>query len=127
VTDNACGAVARMISKNTAAVPLDQVLPVLVGALPLKKDYAEYEPVFECLLGLAQSAHPLLGAHIPAIVQLMGHVLSTPKTLGEKACGHVSSLLKLIAGSDRSGLEAVMANLQKEHQAAIFTALNTVL
>lgn len=39
--DNAVGAVARMILKNAEAVPLDQVLPILLGALPLKRDFAE--------------------------------------------------------------------------------------
>lgn len=41
--DNACGAVARMIIKNQAAVPLDQVLPIFLSALPLRRDFAESE------------------------------------------------------------------------------------
>lgn len=39
--DNACGAVARLILKNAAALPLDRVAPVLLAALPIATDYVE--------------------------------------------------------------------------------------
>lgn len=51
-TDNAAGAVARLIIARPEAVPLDQVLPVFLNSLPLKADYAENEPVFNCLFQL---------------------------------------------------------------------------
>jgi hypothetical protein len=53
--DNAAGAVARIIIRNTAAVPLDQVLPIFVEALPLKNDYLENRPVFRALFHLFQT------------------------------------------------------------------------
>lgn len=53
--DNAAGAVARIILRNTAAVPLDQVLPIFVEALPLKNDYLENRPVFRALFHLFQT------------------------------------------------------------------------
>jgi len=39
IIDNACGAVARMIFASPQSVPLDQVLPVFLKALPLKKRF----------------------------------------------------------------------------------------
>jgi hypothetical protein len=39
--DNASGAIARLILKNSAAVPLDQVLPRLLNQLPAKEDNRE--------------------------------------------------------------------------------------
>ena len=54
-TDNAAGAVARMILAHPSAVPLDQVLPTFTTALPLKADFEENEPVFACLFNLFQS------------------------------------------------------------------------
>jgi len=39
--DNACGAVGRMIQAFPQAVPLPQVLPVWIAALPLREDYQE--------------------------------------------------------------------------------------
>ncbi|CAM9930356.1 unnamed protein product, partial [Sphacelaria rigidula] len=58
VVDNAAAAVARMIMAAPAAVPMDQVLPVLLSALPLKADRSENEAVYTCLLGLIHMRHP---------------------------------------------------------------------
>ena len=52
--DNACAAVARMIMTSPGHVPLAQVLPVLLKALPLKNDMTENETVYNCLMGLLQ-------------------------------------------------------------------------
>jgi hypothetical protein len=52
--DNAAAAVARMIMASPAHVPLPQVLPVFLRALPLKHDMTENETVYKCVLGLLQ-------------------------------------------------------------------------
>jgi hypothetical protein len=52
MTDNACGAVARMINRCPSAIPLDQVLPIFLQSLPLTKDFEENEPVYKCIFGL---------------------------------------------------------------------------
>jgi hypothetical protein len=73
--DNAAGAVARLIICNTAAVPLGQVLPVLIGSLPLKIHYIENHPVFRAIF------HPMrtnLQSLLPFMDQLLAvfaHVL----------------------------------------------------
>lgn len=57
--DNAAAAVSRMITTCPQAVqPMNQVLPVLLKALPLKNDMTENETVYKCLLGLLQANHP---------------------------------------------------------------------
>lgn len=58
ITDNACGCVARMIVKAPNAVPLDQVLPLLLSNLPLKQDFQENDPVFSCIFLLLKMEHP---------------------------------------------------------------------
>lgn len=58
VVDNAAAAVARMIMAAPGAVPMDQVLPVFLSALPLKSDRSENEAVYTCLLGLVHLRHP---------------------------------------------------------------------
>jgi importin-4 len=51
--DNAAAAVARIImSCPSTYVPLGQVLPVLLSALPLQTDMTENETVYNCLLKL---------------------------------------------------------------------------
>ena len=55
-TDNAAGCVSRLILKNKDAVPVDEVLPVLIGeVLPLKQDYQENEPVYKMIVKLCMS------------------------------------------------------------------------
>jgi len=52
--DNAAAAISRMIMAVPASVPIGQVLPVLLKALPLKNDMTENETVYKCLIGLLQ-------------------------------------------------------------------------
>ncbi|KAF8347702.1 armadillo-type protein [Amanita rubescens] len=42
--DNAAGAVSRLIYKNGSAIPVDQVMPVFINALPLTNDFLENTP-----------------------------------------------------------------------------------
>ncbi|PIL33482.1 hypothetical protein GSI_04105 [Ganoderma sinense ZZ0214-1] len=67
--DNAVGAVARMIVKNTAAVPLDQVLPVCLDALPLRNDYLENRPIFRAVFHLFKTQPALLHPHLDRLLQ----------------------------------------------------------
>ena len=52
VSDNACGAVSRIILKTPDILPLEHVVPLLVAALPLERDYAEYEVVMDVFMML---------------------------------------------------------------------------
>mmetsp|Transcript_13102 Transcript_13102/g.31597 ORF Transcript_13102/g.31597 Transcript_13102/m.31597 type:complete len:1068 (-) Transcript_13102:113-3316(-) len=56
--DNSAAAVARMIMASPENVPIDQVLPVFLTALPLKVDMTENQTVYQCLIGLLQMNHP---------------------------------------------------------------------
>ncbi|KAI9613009.1 hypothetical protein H4Q26_010280 [Puccinia striiformis f. sp. tritici PST-130] len=73
--DNAAGAIARMILKNKAALPLDQ------------QDFAESSKCFEALFELIQQSHPLVEAHFEHILAVFAHVLqnSVPAVSEEKA------------------------------------------
>lgn len=72
-TDNATGAVARLIMAAPAAVPMAAVLPVFLQALPLKADKAENEAVYKCLLQLLQAQLPDLAPHVNALRALLAH------------------------------------------------------
>lgn len=67
VTDNACGAVCRMIMAGASQLPLDKVLPVLVSALPLKKDFIENEVVFQTLLSLIRDGNQAAIQFLPQL------------------------------------------------------------
>jgi importin-4 len=54
IADNACSAVARIMMACPDAVPMDQVLPIYLNALPLKSDFTENDNVYKCLAVLFQ-------------------------------------------------------------------------
>jgi hypothetical protein len=55
--DNACGCVSRMIMAHPDKVPVDDILPILVDLLPLKDDYEENKPIFDCITGLCKNPY----------------------------------------------------------------------
>lgn len=79
--DNAAGAVARILLKDCDVVPLDQVLPVLLEALPLKNDFIENRVVFRCLFHLFSISAsnpkvlPVLLSHIDRLLAVFVYVL----------------------------------------------------
>lgn len=77
--DNSAGCVARMIRAHPANVPVDQVLPVLVQLLPLREDYEENEAVFEMIVALYQSQHPVIQSLTPQVIPVLQKVLSPPE------------------------------------------------
>jgi hypothetical protein len=68
--DNACGAVCRLILAHPNAVPIEEVIPVLLQHLPLKTDYAENEPVYQCLIQLIRASHPAVLPHLATLRQI---------------------------------------------------------
>ncbi|OCH91411.1 ARM repeat-containing protein [Obba rivulosa] len=96
--DNAVGAVARMILKNTAAVPLDQVLPVFMGALPLKHDFQENVPVFRAIFHLFRTNTAVLGPYMEKLLQVFAFVLdpSAPDMLTDEIRAELISLIGLL-------------------------------
>jgi len=56
--DNAAGCVSRMIMKHQDNVPIAEVLPALVGLLPLKEDFEENEPIYRMIVKLCKFCRP---------------------------------------------------------------------
>ena len=61
-----------------------QVVPVLLGALPLKEDMAEAGPVYRalCALTLSGEAGPVMPSLLPAFMQVC--LISVPDKLDHK-------------------------------------------
>jgi hypothetical protein len=93
--DNACGTVARLILRNASAVPLAQVLPVLIGALPLQNDLLENRPVFRAVLYLFQTQPDVLSPYLDALLRVFGHVLdpNKPDQVGDEVRAGLIGLL----------------------------------
>lgn len=74
--DNAAGAVARMILKNSAALPLDQVLPSLVSILPLTNDTLENRAVFRVIFHLYRTNPGSISGFTQQLLPVFAKVLS---------------------------------------------------
>ncbi|TFK52121.1 ARM repeat-containing protein [Heliocybe sulcata] len=106
--DNACGAVARMIVKNTAALPLDQVLPVLFGALPLQNDPLENRPVFRCIFHLFRTNPQALLPHLDHLLTVFAYVLDPSKQeqVQEETRGELIQLIGLLNKEEPAKVQA---------------------
>ncbi|GBE86196.1 ARM repeat-containing protein [Sparassis latifolia] len=106
--DNAVGAVARMIKKNVAAVPLDQVLPVFFDALPLKNDFLENRPVFGAIFLLFRTNPAVLHPYMDRLLQLFAYVLdpSGPDQVGDEVRAELIQLIGLLNAEDPSKVQA---------------------
>jgi hypothetical protein len=76
--DNAAGAVSRMITKNPSALPLDQVVPVIVNTLPLHFDTLENRAVFAAIFTVFRTQPQLIMLHIDHLLQAFAYVLLDP-------------------------------------------------
>ncbi|KAK3070692.1 hypothetical protein LTR53_010004 [Teratosphaeriaceae sp. CCFEE 6253] len=77
--DNAAGCVSRMIKKAPNNVPLAQVLPALVGLLPLKEDFRENEPVFDMIIELYRQQNEVIMGLTDRLMPVFEQVMSPPE------------------------------------------------
>ncbi|KAJ5708669.1 importin beta-4 subunit [Penicillium malachiteum] len=74
--DNATGCLSRMILRNRAAVPIQQVLPVLVDILPLKNDYEENEPLYRMICQMYKWEDATIRELTPRLIPVFQAVLT---------------------------------------------------
>ncbi|KAF9005943.1 armadillo-type protein, partial [Cyathus striatus] len=93
--DNATGAVARLITRNSGAIPLDQVLPIFISALPLKNDYLENRPVFRAIFYLFRTNGAALRPYLDSLLSVFAHVLdpNSPDQVGDDIRGELIQLI----------------------------------
>jgi len=106
--DNAAGAVGRMIVRNTSALPLDQVLPVFVNALPLKNDFLENRPVFRALFHLFRVNGAALLPYMDRLLQVFAFVLdpSAEDMVGDEIRAELINLITAINGEAPDKIQA---------------------
>ncbi|KAG6866559.1 hypothetical protein C0991_002044 [Blastosporella zonata] len=106
--DNAAGAVGRLIVRNTTAIPLDQVLPIFVGALPLKNDYLENRPVFRAIFHLFRTNGAALLPFLDTLLQVFAHVLdpSQASQVGDDIRADLIQLIAMINAEDPAKVQA---------------------
>ncbi|KAK3998195.1 armadillo-type protein [Cladorrhinum sp. PSN332] len=97
IKDNAAGCICRMIMSNPDQIPISEVLPALVGLLPLKEDYEENSPVYQCILKLYEAQEPTIRQLTPKLVPVFEAVLGQPdEQLDDETRGIVHKTVQLI-------------------------------
>lgn len=106
--DNAVGAVARIIVKNTAAVPLDQVLPVFFDALPLKHDHLENTAVFNTIFHLFRTNPPVLQPYMDRLLAIIAYVMdpNNPEQIQSDTRAQLIELIQILNREDPNKVQA---------------------
>lgn len=122
VIDNVCAALCRMIMSNKEAVPLEQVVPAIVGQLPLKEDMEENKTVFNCLTLLYKHNPVLIVKLMKPIVAASSHVV-VQKNKDIETQSTLVALLKDFALNSSGEFHAAMNSLPAERRAHLTAAL----
>ena len=106
--DNAVGAVSRLIKRNVAAVPLDQVLPVLLDAMPLKNDFLENRPTFGAIFLLFNTQSHILAPYLDKLLHIFAFVLdpSGPDMVGDEIRAQLIQLIGVLNSANPAQIQA---------------------
>ncbi|CAG8960023.1 hypothetical protein HYFRA_00013211 [Hymenoscyphus fraxineus] len=104
--DNASGCVCRMIMAHQDQVPVAEILPIIVDLLPLKEDYEENKPIYECITGLYDHQDPTVMNLTPKLLPVFAAVLDEPsEQLEDETRSRIATVVKFIHGKDASLLQ----------------------
>lgn len=129
---NACGCVARLALKQTNAVPLDQIVPVLVSHLPLDSAYEENTPIFNLIIQLYQNNADVIEPFTGKLVEVFAEVfkkdqerqkLESESTLGREQ--NIDTLRQFQAGGLREQVVELLKYINGKHNGVV--AQNAIL
>ena len=100
--DNAAACVARMIMASPGSMPMAQVVPALLGLLPLKTDMTENETVYSCLIGLVDGNIPDAMAQKPQLLRVFTEATSPGSKVEDEIQARLKSMI-LSCHSNRYG------------------------
>ncbi|KAJ2814358.1 hypothetical protein FBU31_007319, partial [Coemansia sp. 'formosensis'] len=81
IKDNAAGCVARLILENADAVPLSDVLPAWIGALPIRGDHMEDLPVYDAVCHLLKNKRVDIEPFLPMLMPVLKQAMESTDTL----------------------------------------------
>jgi hypothetical protein len=122
--DNAVSALAKMIASNPSAVPLDQVVPVLLGACPLEADFEEAKHVYPVIIQLFSTHTQLMLSHLGPAVNAVAGALHTRDMLENETKVQLIQFCKALPQAAGANLEAVTNSLSPERKQAFIAAIN---
>lgn len=77
--DNACSALGRVMRAAPAGFPMDQAVPLFLKGLPIRSDYLEAKPAYECFVWLFQSHAPLMFKYFAQCVNILVAAVPQPQ------------------------------------------------
>jgi len=106
--DNATGAVGRIILRYSNSVPLQQVLPIFISALPLKNDPLENRPVFRALFHLFKTNGAAMYPYMDQLLAVFAYVLdpTLEDQIGDEVRTELIHLIALINQEEPSKVQA---------------------
>jgi importin-4 len=123
VVDNAAAAVARMIMACPANVPLEAVLPTLIGAMPLKTDADESPVVFKCLNGLVQARNAVVMNLIPQVIEVYAKAFLESSVAGDEEQEDIKQIMRGLLTDFNAQTTGVISQLSAELQETLRQAL----
>jgi len=119
--DNGCGAVARMILSSPQSLPLSQVLPVMLAALPITSDFQEADPVATCLAALIESGDPTVGQHAGKITFILvsSICITEPPLPAHTAAAAIAAIKKMPPQALQEAFSMLSPALQARAQAQL--------
>jgi len=122
--DNACGAVARMIITSPTSLPLDQVLPVFLNALPLKIDFEENKHIFDCIFLLYSLENQYLLQHLPQLLSICASTLIGDDQVKPETRAGIIGMMRSLLEKHGSLTTQALQSLSPQHQALLLPLLN---
>lgn len=113
---------------GAAHIPLPQVLPVMLAALPLRSDVSEGHNVYSCLVDLVRSSDPSALAILPQILSAFGQTLLPDSKQTSDVKEVIIILLRDLLNSPDANLQQTFrVSLERVSDPAIRTAIQTAL
>ncbi|SPN97449.1 related to protein carrier KAP123 [Cephalotrichum gorgonifer] len=95
--DNIAGCFSRMMSRNPDPAIVAKLLPAVVNVLPLKEDFEENAPIFQCIYKLYDASNPTVQELTPRLVPVFKAVLSDPQEqLDDETRALVTKVVELL-------------------------------
>jgi importin-4 len=127
--DNALSSVARIINTGGASlIPLAQVLPVMLAALPLRSDTSEGPNIYGCLIDLVIAGDASSISLLPQILNAFGEALLPDSNAVQEVKEKVTCCLKELAtGSPahQQSFHAAIEHVEQAYRTSIQVVLST--
>jgi len=117
--DNALSAVARMIAVSKAAIPLAQVLPVMLASLPLRADLSEGQNIFGVLSQLLNDSDPAAMSLLPQLVIAFGQTIEPGTKHNDETRALTIRCMRNLAQKAGPALMAAIAAVPDEAMKAV--------